>query len=134
MPATPIKIAGRDLPDWVREEFPLLDAVYVGGCGCGATMFPTVAHARRFVDDGNASNGTICFRKFWPWDTEYPSGVFLHEYAHLVAGNRRKGRRRLIHDDVWKAALQTLLDEWGYDVKVKTAYCPPFPIGWENMS
>ena len=136
-----IYVPAVELAEWVPQEFPLLDGMYFQKCGCYAqdsltahfSVGHTSARHNRWVDGEN--KGTVCFWKEWPWDAEYPTKIFLHEYAHLKAGIRvGKTGRNQIHDKVWRDTFQELLREWGYPDVVKRSWDAIWPDNWRELA
>lgn len=120
-------------PDWVEQYFPMVTRISIDGCHTDHRQekhlgYGAIAHAHC----GGFQIPTICFSSQYPdgWDEDYPTMVFLHEYAHISStakyGERlSKGGRRAIHDKIWKDEFRALLVEWGYDGDVaKTIYTP----------
>ena len=115
------------MPEWVAREFPLVQKISVNGCNCRHQAENDIAHTmlRRYRQDAlypEEQHGSICFNRAHTWTDDYPSPVFLHEYAHLEAGI---GRESDIHDGVWENKCRELLREWGYDEDAQNAYSQP---------
>ena len=122
-------MAKHELPDWA-EEFPLWTSFHTGRCGYDHRGFGphNTAHAHGPLDWGrigdkmeNIAQGMICWRNdMTGYDPDYPSPVFLHEYAHMVVGMKYSpGGKKMWHGKEWKREFRRLLHEWDYPVPDK---------------
>lgn len=95
------------LPDWIKEEFPLVTSVSLGKCGATGRKGPdgVNAHVHHLLP------GVVCYFNMKTWSISAPSRTFLHEYAHLKAPPTYN-RRWSTHHRAWKAELARLLADW----------------------
>ena len=103
-------------PEWLME-FPECRRVNIGCPDNPRTeslQYGSLAHAHW----AGWLNGHICFSGTWKdmdWDDEYPSGTFLHEYAHLVAGlDKQPNGKERPHGPKWREAAEALWKQYGY--------------------
>ena len=115
-----------ELPEWMREAFPLLRQINLGHCPLktkGSAFAGAIAHSH--CSPVHPSFGVVCFNPrylaaVWSWNQ--PSDTLLHEYAHLAAGSKewsacqRTGRAYKLpgHGKGWKNLFAGLLREWGF--------------------
>ena len=132
-----IQTSGRwfaKLPAWLnRDSFPLLTRIIAGKdeCPTGSStghgahahnIKPDTKLALKFPGSANVY-GCICFRLRREWkaveESLTPTILWLHEYAHLVAG-------KCGHDRRWQQAFAEQLERFGYQAQYgKSPMGPP---------
>ena len=107
------RITQAELPRWMRQEFPELTIITLGGCiddpGKPDLEDNAVSHSHNWSSKYKAQRGQVCWSGRYVRDTfslEQPTTTFLHEYAHVQIEGW--------HTKEWKTAYVKLLKTWDF--------------------
>ena len=90
-------------PEWMEKDFPLVKDMHLG-----CPFAPRYKNSKKWFAHVHHYTHRMCWThqglsKYYRYG--YPSRVFLHEYAHIMADGEG-------HSPRWRRALTILLDKW----------------------
>lgn len=106
-------------PAWLDQCFNRYPTIHIGDCKDGGA----IGDCAHYHPDSD----TICIQRKY-WSDDYPTFVFLHEYAHSVFPEEG-------HTKNWKDCFQKLLEHFGYafDVNFDTGVERLDPVGLRKL-
>ena len=100
------------VPMWF-DRFPLLTELYLGSCHLNGAPIIGSSKAHAHIWTVGPTPGSICMHED-VFDREYPTVIFLHEYAHLMIGGADSEEPDPYHGPTWEGAFLMLAREYGY--------------------